>query len=199
MRNYDNLAQSSRYDLNRFDNTCLSRQVRQVEMHDSKGDGDRSGKTVTITLDNLYMYYVSSTYIPTFLLIFIGMLTFFFPLDDFNDRIMVSLTSLLVLAALFTQVSASIPKTSYLKLVDVWFIFCICIVFSVVATLTAINYFKRSPKVSPLVVVKPAMQPTTDNKITNASISAINRLCQLTFPVIALLFTANALAHTQQG
>lgn len=78
-------------------------------MHDSKGDGDRSGKTVTITLDNLYMYYVSSTYIPTFLLIFIGMLTFFFPLDDFNDRIMVSLTSLLVLAALFTQVSGSGP------------------------------------------------------------------------------------------
>lgn len=99
----------ARYDLNRFDNTCLSRQVRQVEMHDSKGDGDRSGKTVTITLDNLYMYYVSSTYIPTFLLIFIGMLTFFFPLDDFNDRIMVSLTSLLVLAALFTQVSGSGP------------------------------------------------------------------------------------------
>lgn len=47
-----------------------------------------------------------------------------------------------IINPILAKVSASIPKTSYLKLVDVWFIFCICIVFSVVATLTAINYFK---------------------------------------------------------
>ena len=73
-------------------------------MRDGEGAQDHSSKVVVVTLDNMYLYYVSSTYVPTFLLILIGVFTFFFPLHDFNDRIMVSLTSLLVLAALFTQV-----------------------------------------------------------------------------------------------
>ncbi|XP_050710000.1 uncharacterized protein LOC126994762 [Eriocheir sinensis] len=49
---------------------------------------------------------------------------------------MVSLTSLLVLATFFTQTSQNIPKTSYLKLIDVWFVALIfgdfCIIMSLV-------------------------------------------------------------------
>ena len=36
-------------------------------------------------------------------------------MDDFNDRIMVSLTSLMVLAALYLQSNQAMPKTAYLK------------------------------------------------------------------------------------
>jgi len=47
-------------------------------------------------------------------------------------RVMTSLTSLLVLATLFTQVSASLPKTSYFKMVDIWLLFCIVVIFSII-------------------------------------------------------------------
>ncbi|CAL4139665.1 unnamed protein product, partial [Meganyctiphanes norvegica] len=114
---------------------------------------------INMHLKNLYVYYIVNTYIPTFLLVSIAALTFFFPIEDFNDRIMVSLTTLMVEAAFFTQVSIGIPTTSYLKLIDIWFVFCIVIVFTMMLVHTYINYQKHkltkvSPELKPQVNVE---------------------------------------------
>ncbi|XP_069192747.1 glutamate-gated chloride channel subunit beta-like [Procambarus clarkii] len=45
---------------------------------------------------------------------------------------MTALTAVLVLATLFTQVSSSLPKTSYFKVVDIWLLFCIILVFIII-------------------------------------------------------------------
>ena len=116
---------------------------------------------ITITMDNLSGFYVFSTYIPTFLMVVITYSTFYFDIDDFNDRIMVwkkiiwspflssvgklfqvSLTALLVLATLFTQVTQTTPKTAYLKLLDYWFVSCIFIDFIIVLVHVTINVVK---------------------------------------------------------
>lgn len=52
---------------------------------------------------------------------------------------MTALTSLLVLATLFTQVSASLPKTSYFKMVDIWLLFCIILIFLIILFHTVID------------------------------------------------------------
>ena len=113
-------------------------ELRDIEMvlHDWH---NFSGQEILINLENLSGFYVSSTYVPTFLMVLICYTTFFFELDDFNDRIMVSLTALLVLATLFTQITETTPTTSYLKLLDVWFVACILINFSIVIILVSIN------------------------------------------------------------
>ena len=67
--------------------------------------GKYSGQAVELTFRNLSTFYITSTYVPTFIIVVIGYLVFFFPVDDFNERIMVALTALLVEAAFFTQVS----------------------------------------------------------------------------------------------
>ena len=105
-----------------------------------------SGIQIILEFTNMYTYYITSTYVPTWLLIIISYLTFWFPLDDFNDRIMVSLTSLLVLASLFAQTSSGLPRTSYLKLIDIWFVACIMMDFLMVACLVIIN--RRQTKIS---------------------------------------------------
>ena len=115
--------------------------VKKVEMF-SDDRGNYSGKGIRISLENLSGFYVSTTYIPTFLMVAICYSTFYYNLDDFNDRIMVSLTALLVLATLFTQITETTPKTAYLKLLDVWFVSTILIDFFVVVVLVLINYFK---------------------------------------------------------
>ena len=75
-----------------------------------------------------------SIFVPTTLINLIGFATFFYKWFDFQNRIMVSLTSLLVLSTLFSQVSSNLPKTSYLKLVDIWFIISIFYCFSIILT-----------------------------------------------------------------
>lgn len=52
---------------------------------------------------------------------------------------MVSLTSLLVLAELFSQTSQSIPKTAYLKHIDVWYIVLISCDFLIIVVLVVIE------------------------------------------------------------
>ncbi|XP_076050329.1 uncharacterized protein LOC143030934 [Oratosquilla oratoria] len=110
-----------------------SRRLLEYEVMDLKATNSSVGLfsciKVTLVLRNLYQYYISSTFIPTTLLIVINLLTFRYRLDDFQNRIMVSLTVLLVLSSLFSQVSASVPKTSYVKLIDLWFLLAIVYVF----------------------------------------------------------------------
>ena len=57
-------------------------------------------------------YHLSNTIAPTFLLMLVGYLSFFFNVDDFTDRIMVALTSTLVIATLMS----SIAEVTHLKL-----------------------------------------------------------------------------------
>ncbi|XP_047481621.1 gamma-aminobutyric acid receptor subunit beta-1-like [Penaeus chinensis] len=70
---------------------------------------------------NQFRYYIGNIFMPSLMLVILCYVTLFFDLNDFNDRIMVSLTSLLVLVTFFTDTSNSIPKTAYFKLIDVWF------------------------------------------------------------------------------
>lgn len=67
--------------------------------------GQFSSLDVTVTFRRRYTFYLLTLYIPTILLILIAYATFFFNPDDFNSRVVVAVTSLLVLTSLLTQVS----------------------------------------------------------------------------------------------
>ncbi|XP_064079530.1 uncharacterized protein LOC135196619 [Macrobrachium nipponense] len=122
----------------------LEYNVNELKSENSESQG-ASEIRIYIRFVNLYNYYISGTYVvPTTLLMTITYLTFFFPLDDFTNRIMVSLTALLVLAALFLQTNQAMPRTAYLKLVDVWFVFCIAMDFIIVVILVVINYLREN-------------------------------------------------------
>ncbi|KAA0193776.1 hypothetical protein HAZT_HAZT006108 [Hyalella azteca] len=86
-------------------------------------------------------FYILTLYIPTVLLAVIAYFSLFFNPMGFESRISVALTSLLVLASLFTQTSNSLPKTSYFKLVDIWLFFSIVIIFMIVLFQTLGEYF----------------------------------------------------------
>lgn len=67
--------------------------------------GNYSMVEVQLYLENLSTFHITSTYVPTLIIVVIGYLVFFFPLNNFNERIMVGLTGLLVEATFFSQVN----------------------------------------------------------------------------------------------
>ncbi|KAK3883306.1 hypothetical protein Pcinc_012343 [Petrolisthes cinctipes] len=87
---------------------------------------------VEVKLQRRVGYPIISIYVPTVILLILAYLSLIFRRDNFEARVMSSLTVLLVLAALFTQTSTSLPKTSYFKMVDVWLLFCISLIFFVI-------------------------------------------------------------------
>ena len=72
---------------------------------------------------------ILTVYIPTVLLIIISHLTNYFKAFFFEAVVSVNLTVMLVLATMFISVSQNLPKTSYIKMVDVWLIFNLMLPF----------------------------------------------------------------------
>ena len=72
---------------------------------------------------------ILTTYIPTILLIIISYFSNFFKPFFFEAIVVVNLTVMLVLVTMFISVSESLPKTSYIKMIDVWLVFVLLIPF----------------------------------------------------------------------
>ncbi|XP_047498550.1 acetylcholine-gated chloride channel subunit acc-1-like [Penaeus chinensis] len=102
-----------------------------------------SGLRVVVQLKHLYASQILTIFIPTTVINLISYATFFFKWYDFNNCVMVSLTTLLVLMTLFSQVSDSLPKTSYFKLVDIWFFTSILFTFIIIVCHTVVEYHHK--------------------------------------------------------
>ena len=68
-------------------------------------------------------YHVTNIFLQTLILVSVGYLSFFFRVDNFTDRIMVTLTVMLVVATIMSTIQQQLPKTSYYKLIDYWLMF----------------------------------------------------------------------------
>ncbi|KAK3877443.1 hypothetical protein Pcinc_017844 [Petrolisthes cinctipes] len=98
---------------------------------------------VQLTFRRKNAYHIWATYLPCILLLGIGYGTLLLPLDNFNERGTMSLTTLLVFISLNAQTTASLPRTAYLKRIDLWYVFCIAfltlVIFTNLATSTTTN------------------------------------------------------------
>ena len=63
-----------------------------------------SSINVTIVLRRRPQYHITNTFIQILMLLMIGYLSLFFDIDNFTDKIMVTLTTLLVLATIMTSI-----------------------------------------------------------------------------------------------
>jgi len=93
--------------------------------------GNHTYYNFTINLERMYADQIIETFFPTMLLWMLAYFTLFIKLDDFNERIMVSVTVLLVFAALLTPIKGKIPTTSYFKYIDLWFLWYTIYLFSI--------------------------------------------------------------------
>ena len=86
-------------------------------------DNDTSSKIkarVEITLCRKLSYHIFNTYIPTLVLTMIAGFTLFIDFSHFEVSIMIALTSMLVTYTLYQSISAYLPHTSYMKMIDIW-------------------------------------------------------------------------------
>lgn len=102
----------------------------------------------------------------------------------FQDRIMVSLTSLLVLAAFFTQTSQSIPKTSYVKFIDAWYLALICEDFLVIVALVCVEVVRLREEAagSKLMHVAP-FDKLRNNFVATSKAAKMNTFLIVLFPL----------------
>ena len=106
-------------------------------------DGTTSPKTVIevkIILCRKLSYYIGNIYIPTFCLIMIAGFTLFIDFSHFEVSIMIALTSMLVTYTLYQSISAYLPHTSYMKMIDIWLFGGLIFPFFIIAILVIMDY-----------------------------------------------------------
>ncbi len=70
-----------------------------------------------------------TSYLPTFIICLVSFTTSYFKSFYFEAIATVNLTALLSLTTLFIGVTNLLPKTSYIKMIDVWLISCLTVPF----------------------------------------------------------------------
>ncbi|KAG0726210.1 Gamma-aminobutyric acid receptor subunit rho-3 [Chionoecetes opilio] len=101
---------------------------------------------VQVTFYRRFWFYVTSAYLPTVMLMMISYASLWCKPENSDLRVMMSLTTLLVLYALYQQISDGLPRTSYTKALDVWCFFAITLIFTKVifhVFLDAMSKMKR--------------------------------------------------------
>ncbi|MCL4144127.1 UNVERIFIED_CONTAM: hypothetical protein GTU68_064801 [Idotea baltica] len=93
--------------------------------------------------------YILTTFLPCFILEIIGLLTLVLPFDDYQDRVTVTLSCLIVMSTLFAQTSSSLPASADPKLIDIWMFIHISLLFLVFIVHVGVIYIhKRSNHLS---------------------------------------------------
>ncbi|XP_076056207.1 glutamate-gated chloride channel alpha-like [Oratosquilla oratoria] len=176
------------------------RMLTEVEVGEmsitSRLNTTQSTADVRVELKRRYAFHLTSTYLPTVLLIIVGYGTLYIRLAMLQVRSIMALTTLLVLTSLYTQTAASLPKTSYLKAIDVWLLYCITILVLIIIAHIFTDYIDdvqlHVNKVSPIGsdrTLKTSFQGWFGNQpIANMTITIMRVIVPLSFIIFNAVY-----------
>ena len=95
---------------------------------------------VHIKLQRKLAGHIFNIYIPTLCLVIIAGFTLFIDYSHFDATIMVALTTMLVIYTLHQSISATLPATAYLKMIDVWLFGGLIVPFIIIGILIFMDY-----------------------------------------------------------
>merc|ERR1719219_447190 len=90
-----------------------------------------AGMKVTMALTRRCFYHAISVFLQSVLLLIVAYMTFYYRVDNFQDRVMVSITCMLVIANVQSSINTMVPKTSYLKMIDYFLMYSFNIIIVV--------------------------------------------------------------------
>ena len=94
-----------------------------AEIYSSTENTNKSTRyTINIHMIRNFTNQVLNTFILTLILWLFGYSTLLIDMSDFGSRFIGAGTSLLVIATQFAAISEDLPKSSYMKLIDIWFL-----------------------------------------------------------------------------
>ena len=103
--------------------------VMEYTIIETKDYKEKNKLVLKISLGRRLINVILTTMLPTIILILVTLSTNYKNKQHFKTIIPVNLISLLSMVTLYIGVSARLPQTSYLKMIDVWLIFSLFVPF----------------------------------------------------------------------
>ena len=82
--------------------------------------GDRTEFGFVLKIKHIYQKQITALYFQTFLLWIVSYLTLLIDVNDFSNRFIGAVTSLLVLSSLMDNINSRLPASPHMKLIDIW-------------------------------------------------------------------------------
>jgi len=98
---------------------------------------------VKILFKRRWFYHLITVFFQSVLLIFVSYMTFYFKISNFQDRVMIDITTMMVVATIQSAINKMVPKTSYIKMIDVWLLYSFNIIIVMMGVHTYMDTFIR--------------------------------------------------------
>ena len=149
--------------------------------------------TLHIPFKRIFTHQLLQTFFPTFVLWLLGYATIFVDTERPSDRLMASVTIMLVLATLLGVINEDLPKTSYIKLINGWVVWHITIMFTIIIYHIWIDMMRKQSMSYVIKKVAPLSQEMDDRngiRIQNDinAIDKINKSMMIIFPFLNCTF-----------
>ena len=103
---------------------------------------EEEGVWMKMDLKRKVMNELLTTFLPSILLMIITFATTFFKPIWFEAALSVNLTTMLMMTTISIGKMQTLPTTAYIRMIDVWLVFCQLVPFAEVILLTAQEYFR---------------------------------------------------------
>ena len=129
-----------------------------------------------------------NTFLPTILLWFLAYFTLFIDVENFSDKFIGTITTLLVLVSLRSSVNEDLPKTSYFKFIDLWFLWYISSILFITLFHIVINSLRNENKVGSFGRLMIATKNEQQVAFNESRRMKVNKLGVVIFPLATIIF-----------
>ncbi|KAJ9585824.1 hypothetical protein L9F63_020526 [Diploptera punctata] len=139
--------------------------------------------TVRFDLAREVGHYIMDYFVPSILLVVVSWVSFWLDPNAVPGRTTLGTSTMLTFITLTRNTGSSLPKVSYIKATEIWFIVCTAFIFGSLVEFAFVNTIWRRKKnvelkkVNSKYILKSTLTPTMSRKQMNSSSTSIDR-CQ---------------------
>ncbi|GFG35414.1 hypothetical protein Cfor_10139 [Coptotermes formosanus] len=148
-----------------------------------KFGGNYSALTVRFDLAREVGHYIMDYFVPSILLVVVSWVSFWLDPNAVPGRTTLGTSTMLTFITLTRNTGSSLPKVSYIKATEIWFIVCTAFIFGSLVEFAFVNTIWRRKrnvelkKVNSKYIFKSTLTPQLSRKQFHGSSSSIER-CQ---------------------
>ncbi|XP_012283682.1 glycine receptor subunit alpha-2 [Orussus abietinus] len=121
-----------------------------AQQHYGHFAGNFSSISITFKLAREMGFFMMDYYIPSVLIVVISWVSFWLHMDASPPRIVLGTNTILAFMTLASKVENSLPKVSYIKASEIWFLGCTIFLFAAMVEFAFVNTIYRRKKNVPL-------------------------------------------------
>ena len=170
-------------------------QFKFGQIHSKVLNSNASTKLIVImSMSRIPINQFLNTFFPTVILWLFGYSTLFIEPNEngFDNRFMGSGTSLLVIATLINAVKSDLPKTAYTKLIDIWFLWHVLSVFTIIIYHIVLDRIRKNLE-GKIENEDEVYEYQQDDKYAldapiSTKVKRINKVLSVLFPTLNVIF-----------